>query len=310
MSARSSGTVVIDIEGIIGIPEDWQFEDVSEEEGREDTRVATFRKFRRAVQSISKIDASKVRVNIRSIGGNVNDALLIYEALCSLEARVETHCYGYVASAATIIAQAAGENLRYISAGSLYLVHNSTTVVDGNSADVMRTADLLDKTDDRIASIYALRSGLPVEGFVELMGRGGGHGEWLSPEEVLEAGLADSIEHVSPLKNAGRKVLGLARALTSTAAERYRNYAAWAAAEPFEDPVENRVAVLEEKLSSIESSKYEQEHIANRVIELEQENARLRAKPTATLSKEDPAIEQRAARPNQAAYSQDVEMFR
>ena len=306
MSARPSGTVTIDIEGVIGIPEEWQFEG-ADAAGQ---RVATFRRFRESVEEIAAIDAAKVRVNIRSIGGNVNDALLIYEALCSLGAEVETRCYGYVASAATVIAQAASRGKRYVSSGSLYLIHNSTTLVDGNSTDVRRTARLLSKTDDRIAEVYALRSGRPVEDFVELMGRDGGHGEWLSPEEVIEAGLADAVEQVSPLRNAGRKMAELARAISASASDRFQRFSAWAATNDFEDPVAARVDALEKRVADIEASEQDAGSISKRLRGLEQENARLRARPTATLPKEDPAVGPRTPRPNETAYVQDAEMFR
>ena len=96
---NSADVCYIDIEGTIGVPEQWQF-------ASPDDRVATYEKFRDAVRRIAEIDASEVVVNIRSTGGDVNDALLIHDALRQLPARVTTRCYGYTASAATIIAQA------------------------------------------------------------------------------------------------------------------------------------------------------------------------------------------------------------
>ena len=57
----------IDIEGTIGIPEEWQFDDP-------DARVATYERFRDALRRIAEIEAPEVVVNIRSTGGDVNDA--------------------------------------------------------------------------------------------------------------------------------------------------------------------------------------------------------------------------------------------
>ena len=108
----------IDIEGTIGVPEAWQFDDPAE-------RVATYEAFCDAVRRIGAVEAADVVVNIRSTGGDVNDALLIYEALASLPARITTRCYGYTASAATLVAQAASEGCREISANALYLIHNA-----------------------------------------------------------------------------------------------------------------------------------------------------------------------------------------
>ena len=96
-------TCYIDIEGTIGV----------EREGTgPSSGVATYEEFRREVERIAQVAAQHVVVNIRSTGGDVNDALLIYEALMGLEAQVTTRCYGYTASAATIIAQAADEGCR------------------------------------------------------------------------------------------------------------------------------------------------------------------------------------------------------
>jgi hypothetical protein len=52
---------------------------------------------------------------------------------------------------------------------------------------------LLEKTDERLSSLYAQRSGRAKEEFTALMSENGGRGRWLSPEEVVAAGLADVV---------------------------------------------------------------------------------------------------------------------
>ncbi len=176
----------IDIDGTIGLPEEWQFDDPS-------SRVTTYKKFKDAMAKIADIESPEVVVNIRSTGGDVNDALLIYDALCALDAHIVTRCYGYTASAATIIAQAASEGCRQISSNALYLIHNSICAAEGNAAEMEAKADLLHKTDTRLAEVYATRSGRDVAEFTTLMNENGGNGRWLSPEEVVAAALADEI---------------------------------------------------------------------------------------------------------------------
>lgn len=183
---NSAETCFIEIEGMIGIPEEWQFDEPSE-------RVATYEKFRRTLERISAIAARDIVVDIRSTGGDVNDALLIHDALKALDARITTRCFGYTASAATVIAQAASEGARQISANALYLVHNSSCAVEGNACDLEARAELLHKTDERLAELYASRSGGEAATFAELMAENGGEGRWLSPEEAIAAGLADAI---------------------------------------------------------------------------------------------------------------------
>ena len=126
---NNAGVCQIDIEGTIGVPEEWQFD-------RPEARVATYEKFRDAVRRIAEIDASEVVVNIRSTGGDVNDALLIPDALTALGAHITTRCYGYTASAATIIAQAASPGCREISANALYLIHTAVCATEGNAAEL------------------------------------------------------------------------------------------------------------------------------------------------------------------------------
>ena len=179
-------TCYIDIEGTIGVPEKNQFENAA-------SRVATFETFRKEVARIAEINATNVVVNIRSTGGDVNDALLIYDALQGLDARITTRCYGYTASAATIIAQAANEGCREISTNAMYLIHKSTCAIEGNSSSLDARAELLRKTDERLAHLYAMHSGREVEHFVELMSENNGEGRWLTAEETVAAGLADRI---------------------------------------------------------------------------------------------------------------------
>lgn len=183
---NEASVCTIDIEGVIGVDEEMQFGDSSQS-------VATYEKFRREVEHIREMAPSEVVVNIRSTGGDVNDALLIYEVLASLECKVTTRCYGYTASAATIIAQAASEGCREVASSALYLIHRAHCSTEGNASDMKECLDMLEKSDERIAALYARRSGRSVEDMVSLMNENGGRGRWLAPEEVVAAALADRI---------------------------------------------------------------------------------------------------------------------
>jgi ATP-dependent protease ClpP protease subunit len=186
---NSAGVATIDIEGVIGTPS-----------YTEEDKVATYNALKGKIAEISKANPRKVVVNIRSTGGDVNDALLIYDALKEVK-NVETICYGYTASAATIIAQAAAQGKRKMSANGLYLIHRASTSVEGNAGEFEAKIDLLRKTDERIAAIYAEASGRPAEEFVALMGENNGNGKWLNAEEALAAGLIDEITSKTKITN-------------------------------------------------------------------------------------------------------------
>ncbi len=281
---------VIDIEGAIGVAEEWQFENAGQ-------RVATYEKFRESLAQIEALEAQKIIVNIRSTGGDVNDALLIYEALASLEIPITTRCYGYVASAATVIAQAASLGERQISANALYLVHNSTCVAEGNASDLRQRMELLEKTDERLAELYARRSGGSSEQFATLMAEEGGNGRWLTAQEAIDNGLADAIIDLagedgdtSSIKNFWRK-LGAKLGLTPTDE---------VAAEPLQLPQDSDHTVLH--------STPEQELKAQRVTLFEEQQAV--AQPTQLKKVEDPSLNEVNPTRNQKAYDEDVQALK
>lgn len=204
---------VIDIEGTIGVDESWQFDNP-------ESRVATYERFKECVARIADIRDSEIRVNIRSTGGDVNDAILIYEALRATGAKVVTCCYGYTASAATIVAQAASEGCRLVAPSSLYLIHNSICATEGNAEELMAEVEMLQQTDRRLAEIYAARSGRSVDDIALLMSDNGGRGRWLSPTEAIAEGLVDGVIEesvVSPstslVERTKRGVMALLRSL-------------------------------------------------------------------------------------------------
>lgn len=180
-------TAIVDIEGEIGIPESEHYSD--------NVRLGKIAQdFRNSLIEIAGIKASTTIVNIRSTGGDVDDAMLVYKALKLLDSKVVTRCFGYCGSAATIIAQAASCGCREILDTSLYLIHRCTIDVRGNIFDIESALEMLDNRDRQIAEIYAMRTtknGAP--DFLELMSFNNGAGEWLSPQETIAVGLADRI---------------------------------------------------------------------------------------------------------------------
>jgi ATP-dependent protease ClpP protease subunit len=264
-----SGLTVIDIEGTIGVPEEWQFD-------RPAGRVATYEKFRRTLDAISRIKGGEIVVEIRSTGGDVGDAMLIHDALAASGGVITTRCYGYVASAATIIAQAASEGRREISAGALYLIHNSVCSCEGNADDLRQSEQLLAKTDERIAGLYAARAGRPVADMAALMAVNNGGGKWLSPEEAIAEGLADRIIEAGARPAKRDKTL----------------------------PVASANADVMRWQADLELGK-----LRHRIESLETENKRLRASATRLKAKEDPSPTDGRRSANENAYKRDAESF-
>ena len=281
---NSADCCQIDIEGTIGIPEEWQFDDP-------DARVATYERFRDALRRIAEIEAPEVVVNIRSTGGDVNDALLILDALRQLPARIVTRCYGYTASAATIIAQAASEGAREISENALYLIHNAICATEGNASEIASEIELLHQTDARIAAVYAARSGRPAEQFEALMSENNGNGRWLSPEEAIAAGLADRV--IEPARQAGNT-------LTQNIARGWKRLLAELGAKSGPQPAADR---------NILHSEAEMRELHRR-SSIVAEETRRRIAPTRVRPCEDPSCGETIRSANERAYAEDAKCFR
>lgn len=281
---NSAGVCRIDIEGTIGIPEEWQFDDP-------EARVATYEKFRDAVRRIAGTDSPEVVVEIRSTGGDVNDALLIHDALCSLDAHITTRCYGYTASAATIIAQAASPGCREISANALYLIHTAVCAAEGNTAELACKLDLLRQTDARIAAIYAARSGRPADEFEELMAENNGSGRWLSPEEAVAAGLADTVI------DAGERT---APSLAQNIARGWERLLAGIGL--------GHAPELPDDRNVLHTDRERQELLRRSAAAVQQ--AQQNAAPTGTKPREDPSCGDTAPTANQRAYAEDIKRLK
>lgn len=284
---------LIEIEGTIGIPEAWQFD-------QPEARVATYETFREAVRRIAAVDAREVVVEIRSTGGDVNDALLIHDALRSLKGRITTRCHGYTASAATLIAQAASEGCREIAPSALYLIHRAACSTEGNAAELAATVDLLHRTDERIAAIYAARSGRPVEQFEQLMDENNGAGRWLSPSETIAAGLADRIAGEElPANAAGPRIADGLRTGWRRLLERI-------GAAPAQEPLPEPVNILHTDDPGRPLPAAASEALAAAAAE----RMRSAAAPTRTRPREDPSFGDPVLSANQRAYAEDARRFR
>lgn len=134
--------VEIHIEGIIGTPE-------RDSSPRTHSNAATYARFRQQLEKLQAVRTSELIVHIRSTGGNVNDALLIHDTLRNLDCEITTRCYGYTASAATLIAQAASPGKREMSANGLYLIHRAACNSEGDADTLGEASRMLHKTDER-----------------------------------------------------------------------------------------------------------------------------------------------------------------
>lgn len=150
------------------------------------------------IRDLDGVKSGKISLRLNSIGGDVFDGIAIMNALKNHSAEVTVHVDGIAASIASVIAMAGDKVI--MSRNSQLMIHDAWTVGMGNAKELRKTADLLDKTSDNIASIYAERTGTDVEYWRNQMLEE----VWFSAEEAVEAGLADEVAgSTSKPKNSG-----------------------------------------------------------------------------------------------------------
>jgi ATP-dependent protease ClpP protease subunit len=158
------------------------------------------------IGDLRAIKASKIALHINSPGGDVFDGVAIFNALVRHKAQITVSVDGIAASAASFIAMAGDEVV--MAPHSQMMIHEASGLCIGAADDMRKLADILDKSSDNIASIYAERTGKPVAEFRELMK----DETWFSDVEAVEAGLADRIDGEDEEAAAARAAIAIRNA--------------------------------------------------------------------------------------------------
>lgn len=145
---------------------------------------------------LKEAGGAPVEVHINSYGGDVFEGIAIMNALRDYEAEVTVIVDGIAASAASYIAVGGADSLIMQESASL-MVHDAWADVSGNSAEIRKQAEELERMSDVIAQIYADKSGTPAKEWREAMAEDA----YFSAEEAILVGLADEIRSGARVSN-------------------------------------------------------------------------------------------------------------
>lgn len=137
--------------------------------------------------AFGKLDKLTLRVN--SPGGDVFDAVTMFNILRRQEAKIAVEIEGLAASAASFLVQAADPGELHISEAGMMMVHQALGVVMGNKNDMADMAAVLEKLDGQIAAIYANRSKRKSDTWMKIMEEE----SWFTGQEAVDAKLADAV---------------------------------------------------------------------------------------------------------------------
>lgn len=135
-------------------------------------------------KELAELDSTKpLTVYINSYGGEVGEGLAIYNQLKRFE-QCKTVVDGFAASIASVIFMAGKE--RIMSPSSLLFIHNAWTMAVGNSEELRKTADDLEKITSASIGAYMEHINIGEDKLKELLDAE----TWLTADESVEMGFA------------------------------------------------------------------------------------------------------------------------
>ena len=143
-------------------------------------------------KELASIETPKITVRINSFGGDVSQGLGIYNLLKSFKGEVVTVNDGFACSAASLIFMAGSKRL--MPKSSLLMIHNVWSRVEGDSNDMRKMAEILEKATVPSIEIYHQNSNLSESEIKKMLD----DETWISADEALAYGFATHITEDEP----------------------------------------------------------------------------------------------------------------
>jgi ATP-dependent protease ClpP protease subunit len=141
-------------------------------------------------QELLSADPDEINLHISGMGGDVANAIAIKNLLKGHKAKVIAWLEGFVASAHTIVMQAADEI--NMSDDAMVLIHNVEGISIGNKDAHRQQADTQELVDNILVNGYVKKTGKTRDEIVAQMKKGD-KGQWLNAQEAEEFGLVDNV---------------------------------------------------------------------------------------------------------------------
>jgi ATP-dependent Clp protease, protease subunit len=130
-----------------------------------------------------------IRLYLNSPGGDAYAGLAIYDAMQYVKPDVQTYCIGMAMSAAAMLLSGGAAGKRYVLPNAKVMIHQGSGGFRGTPADIQIAAREILSITRRYAEVIAKHSGHDVEQVMRDIDRD----RFLSPDEAVEYGLADSV---------------------------------------------------------------------------------------------------------------------
>ncbi len=132
-------------------------------------------------------DVKNITLRLNTPGGSVMDGNAIYNALKRHKAQVAVEIDGMALSMGSVIAMA-GDTIT-MAENAMFMIHNPWGMAVGDSDELRKTADVMDKMKNTIITPYVNKTGMDAKDVSELMD----NETWFDASEALDKGFIDSI---------------------------------------------------------------------------------------------------------------------
>ena len=139
------------------------------------------------VRALNDMKQPQITVRINSPGGDVFDAMAIYNALQSHGSKIVTRVEAMAASAASYVALAGKEVQAYKNA--MLMIHEPWAMAIGNQYDMRETADILEKISGNMVDIYSSNSDMGKREVKDMMKAE----TWMTAKDAHDKGFVDTI---------------------------------------------------------------------------------------------------------------------
>jgi ATP-dependent Clp protease, protease subunit len=144
------------------------------------------------IGDLAKMGGKRITMRIASPGGSVDEGRLIYNALKRYQGGVDVVVDSSAYSIASYIAMA-GDRI-VMAKNAMMMVHNPWTMAMGDSSELRKVADVLDKYRDSIIDAYTDRSGKDRKQVVSILNAE----TWYTAQEAVDAGFATEVGDILP----------------------------------------------------------------------------------------------------------------
>lgn len=130
-----------------------------------------------------------ISIYINSPGGSVTAGLAIYDTMQYIKCDVSTICVGMAASMGAFLLSSGAKGKRYALPNSEIMIHQPLGGAQGQASDIVITANHIQKTKEKLASILAENCNQSYDKVMQDTDRD----NYLSAQDALEYGLIDKI---------------------------------------------------------------------------------------------------------------------